>query len=120
MTVDVHDATSPAPGLGQLLFDAKFMVPQPRPGTVSRAGLVEAARSSKCVLVAVTAPAGYGKSTFLAEWAQAEDRRVAWVSLDRFDDDPAMLLVSLASAYCRAGRGSAVLVLDMGGAGTAR
>ena len=27
-----------------------------------------------------------------------EDRRVAWVSLDRFDDDPAMLLVSLASA----------------------
>jgi len=56
---------------------------QPQPGAVSRAGLVEAARSSDCRLVAVTAPAGYGKSTFLAEWAAAEDRRVVWVSLDR-------------------------------------
>jgi LuxR family maltose regulon positive regulatory protein len=67
--------------------------------------------------VAVTAPAGYGKSTFLAEWAQAEDRSVAWVSLDRFDDDPARLLVSLASAYCQAGLGRADLVADVGGPG---
>jgi len=65
----------------------------------------------------VTAPAGYGKSTFLAQWARAEDRRKAWVSLDRFDDDPAMLLVSLASACCRAGLGGADLVAEMGGPG---
>src|SRR5215467_1906491 len=94
-------------------------IPQPCPGAVGRAGLVDAARSSGCRVVAVTAPAGYGKSTFLAEWAAAEDRRVAWVSLDRFDDDPARLLVSLASAYCRAGLGSADLVADMGGPGVA-
>ena len=54
-----------------------------------------------CRVVGVTAPAGYGKSTLLAEWARAEDRRVAWVSLDRFDDDPAALLALLASAYAR-------------------
>jgi LuxR family maltose regulon positive regulatory protein len=108
---------SPAPELGQLLFDAKFSVPRPRPGAVSRPGLVEAARSSGRRLVAVTAPAGYGKSTFLAQWAQAEDRRVAWVSLDRFDDDPAMLLVSLAAAYGRADPGCADLVDDMRGPG---
>ena len=90
---------------------------QPRAGAVSRAKLIEAARSSGCRLVAITAPAGYGKSMFLAEWAAAEDRRVVWVSLDRFDDDPAMLLVSLASAYCRAGLGSADLVADKGGSG---
>jgi LuxR family transcriptional regulator, maltose regulon positive regulatory protein len=117
VTLDVHDAVSPAPGLGQLLLDAKFAIPQPRPGSVSRAGLVDTARSSKCLLIAVTAPAGYGKSTFLAEWARAEDRRVAWASLDRFDDDPATLLVSLASACCRAGLGSTDLVTDMGGIG---
>ena len=117
MSVDTYGAASPAPELDQLLLDAKFCVPRPRPGAVSRAGLVEAARSSDCRLVAVTAPAGYGKSTFLAEWAAAEDRPVAWVSLDRFDDDPAMLLVSLASAYCRAGLGRAGLVADMGGPG---
>src|SRR5215471_5929900 len=89
---------------------------QPQPGAVSRAGLVEEARSSDCRLVAVTAPAGYGKSMFLAEWAAAaEDRRVVWVSLDRFDDDPATLVASLASAYCRAGLGSADLIADKGG-----
>ena len=115
MTVDSHAAASPAPELGRLLHDAKFSIPQPHPGAVSRAHLVATARSSECRLVAVTAPAGYGKSIFLAEWAAAEDRRVAWVSLDRFDDDPAMLLVSLASACCRAGLGDAELVADMKG-----
>jgi len=115
VNTDVQEAASPVPEFNQLLLDAKFSVPRPRPGTVSRGDLAETARSSACRLVAVTAPAGYGKSTFLAEWAATEDRRVAWVSLDRFDDDPAVLLVSLASAYCRAGLGSADLVADMRG-----
>jgi LuxR family transcriptional regulator, maltose regulon positive regulatory protein len=53
--------------------------------------LVETARGSGRRVVGVSAPAGYGKSTLLAQWARAEDRRVAWVSLDRFDDDPAAL-----------------------------
>src|SRR5215469_11645964 len=79
----MREAASPVPEFSQLLLDAKFSVPRPRPGTVSRGDLAETARSGVCRLVAVTAPAGYGKSTFLAEWAAAEDRRVAWVSLDR-------------------------------------
>ena len=111
------DAPSPAPELGRLLLEAKFSVPQPRLGTVSRAKLIETARASDCRVVGVTAPAGYGKSTFLAQWARAEDRRVGWVSLDRFDDDPAMLLVSLAAAYGRADPGCADLVADMRGPG---
>ena len=116
MTVDLHEAATP-PELGRLLLDSKFAVPQPRPGVVSRARLVQTARSSDCRVVGITAPAGYGKSIFLAEWGAADDRRVAWVSLDHLDDDPATLLVSLASAYCRAGLGSADLVADMGGPG---
>ena len=102
---------------GQLRLDAKFSVPQPRPRSVSRAGLIKAAQSGGYRIVAITAPAGYGKSAFLAEWAQVEGRRVAWVSLDRFDDDPAALLASLAAAYCRAGLGSADLVADVAGRG---
>jgi LuxR family maltose regulon positive regulatory protein len=117
MTAGSHATATPPSELGRLLLDSKFAVPRPRPGVVSRAGLVQAARSSDCRLVAVTAPAGYGKSSFLAEWAAAEDRRVAWVSLDHLDDDPAALLVSLASAYCRAGLGGADLVADMAGPG---
>jgi LuxR family transcriptional regulator, maltose regulon positive regulatory protein len=111
--VDPPEATSPALELGQLLLDAKFSAPRSRPDTVSRASLIEAARSCDRRVIAVTAPAGYGKSTFLAEWAQMEDRRVAWVSLDRFDDDPAILLASLASAYLRVDPDSADLVADI-------
>jgi LuxR family maltose regulon positive regulatory protein len=99
------------------LLDSKLSVPQPRPGSVSRAGLIETARGSGCRVIGVTAPAGYGKSTLLAEWALAEDRRVAWVSLDRFDDDPALLLTLLASAYARIWPASAGLIADVGGAG---
>jgi len=107
--VDALGSTLARPEVDRLLLDAKFSVPRPRPGTVGRACLVEAARSSDRRLVAVTAPAGYGKSTFLAEWARSEHRPVAWVSLDRFDDDPAMFLVSLAIAFRRAGLGNADL-----------
>jgi LuxR family transcriptional regulator, maltose regulon positive regulatory protein len=103
--------------LDALLLEAKLSVPQPRPGMVSRAGLIETARASGCRVVGVIAPAGYGKSTLLAEWALAEDRRVAWVSLDRFDDDPAVLLTLLASAYARGSPGGADLVADVSGVG---
>ncbi len=117
VTADPGHAPPAVPELRQVLLDAKFSVPQPRPGSVSRAGLIAAARSSGRRIVGITAPAGYGKSTLLAEWARAEDRRVAWVSLDRFDDDPATLLTSLAAAYCRAGLGGADLIADVAGAG---
>ena len=113
--MDLHEAGSLAAGLSQLLFDAKFSVPPPRPDAVSRGDLVKTARSSGCRYVAVAAPAGYGKSTFLAEWAATEDRRVAWVSVDRFDDDAAVLLTSLAAAYCRAGLASRHLIDDVAG-----
>ena len=81
VSVDAHEPDGSAAAIDRL-FDAKFLAPRPRVGGVPRARLVAAARSSACRFVGVTAPAGYGKSTFLAEWAAAEDRHVAWVSLD--------------------------------------
>ncbi len=99
------------------MLDAKLSIPQPRPGSVSRAALIETARASECCVVGVTAPAGYGKSTFLAQWALADDRPVAWVSLDRLDDDPSALVTLLASAFARVSPGNADLVADVGGLG---
>ena len=107
-----HSAPS-AVALDELLLDAKVSVPHPRRGTVSRAPLIEKARASGCRVVGITAPAGYGKSTLLVEWAHAEDRRVAWVALDRLDDDPAVLLTLLASAYVRISLANANLIADM-------
>ena len=118
MTVDPRQAETPTvAALEQSLLDAKLSVPQLRRGSVSRGKLIETGRASDCRVVAVTAPAGYGKSTLLAEWARAEDRRVAWVSLDRFDDDPAVLLILLASAYARVWPGSTDLIADVSGLG---
>jgi LuxR family transcriptional regulator, maltose regulon positive regulatory protein len=119
--VDVPHRAAPAATaaveLDQSLLEAKLSVPQPRPGSVSRAEIIDTTRTSECRVVGVTAPAGYGKTTLLAQWARLEDRRLAWVSLDRYDDDPAVLLTLLASAYARVSPGNADLVADMGGLG---
>ena len=107
----------PAAGLDEVLLDVKLSVPQMRPGMVSRAPLIEAARGSPARAVGITAPAGYGKSTLLGEWARAEDRVLGWVSLDRLDDDPGILLAVLASAYVRMFPSRAGLVADVSGLG---
>ena len=108
---------TPFVALDEVLLDAKLSAPQRRAGDVSRDDLIASARASECRVVGVTAPAGYGKSTLLAQWAAVEDRRVGWVSLDRLDDDPAALLTLLASAYARISPGNADLAADMAGLG---
>ncbi len=103
--------------LDAVLLAAKLSAPQPRPDAMSRADLIDSARASERRVIGLTAPAGYGKSTVLAQWADAEDRRVAWVTLDRFDDDPAALVTLLAAAYAQTWSGHADLVADMSGLG---
>lgn len=71
-----------------LQLDAKLAVPTVRAGSVSRADLIARLRASSCQVVGITAPAGYGTSTLLAQWAAAKTRRFAWVSFDRFDATP--------------------------------
>ena len=46
-------------------------------------------------VVLVTAPAGYGKSTLLAQWAERAGVSHAWYHADASDDDPAVLLAGL-------------------------
>ncbi len=104
MSDDRVASGSPAAGLEAkvletTLLEARLSVPRRRPGSVSRADLIETARTGPARVVGITAPAGYGKSTLLAQWAEVDDRRVGWVSLDRLDDDPSTLLTLLASAY---------------------
>ncbi|HJW60007.1 MAG TPA: hypothetical protein VJ931_10295, partial [Actinomycetota bacterium] len=52
-------------------------------------------------MVCLVAPAGYGKTTLLAQWAQRRGPGVGWVSVDERDNDPAVLLTYLAVALDR-------------------
>lgn len=49
-------------------------------------------------LVVVTAPAGYGKTTVVALWEDADERPFAWARIEHLDNDPAHLLLHLAAA----------------------
>jgi LuxR family transcriptional regulator, maltose regulon positive regulatory protein len=70
-----------------------------RPGLVPRERLVARLANAAAVPVAlVVAPAGYGKTTILAEWAEQDGRPFAWLALDRDDDDPTRLLFAIALA----------------------
>jgi LuxR family maltose regulon positive regulatory protein len=59
---------------------------------------------SECPVIAVTAPAGYGKTTLLAQWAGRNQPRAAWLSADHRDNDPAVLLSYFAAALDRVER----------------
>jgi ATP/maltotriose-dependent transcriptional regulator MalT len=81
------DAMSPP---GPDLVWTKLRPPAPRAGLVPRTSLVsllqDGLQGKLCLL---DAPAGFGKTTLLAQWcAGAGPRRVAWVSLDEGDNDP--------------------------------
>ncbi len=81
------------------VVSTKIRVPAPGPGAVSRTALVNRLRADLTArAVSVVAPAGYGKTTLLAQWAERDERCVAWVSLDRRDDDPIALLRHVAAA----------------------
>ena len=84
------------------VFDAlvgKLRIPSTRPGSVRRTSLIERlAREASRPVVSVVAPAGYGKTTLLAQWAERSGQAVAWVSVDEQDNDPKVLLGYVARA----------------------
>jgi LuxR family maltose regulon positive regulatory protein len=78
------------------LLQTKLFVPRSRRGLVPRPRLTERLdRGAASKLMILSAPAGFGKTTLLAEWLTAgsarptNDRSAAWLSLDQGDDDPA-------------------------------
>ena len=72
------------------LLETKLYVPRWRRGLVPRPRLSERLnRGAESKLTLVSAPAGFGKTTLLAEWlaaTPAEERSAAWVSLDQSDN----------------------------------
>jgi ATP/maltotriose-dependent transcriptional regulator MalT len=91
------------PGLDTPI-EAKLHPPGARDEWVERPGLIAALTHTAAKLVLVDAPAGFGKTTLVAQWrsSPAETRPFAWVSLDRGDGDPGRLWWYVVSALTRA------------------
>ena len=93
------------------LLRTKLYVPRLRPLLVPRPHLIEKLNQGLqqgCKLTLVSAPAGFGKTTLIVEWAAAHSRgmrnqslripQLCWLSLDENDNDPSRFLAYVAAA----------------------
>ena len=82
----------------------KLYIPLPRPKVVLRPRLIERLNEGlHGKLTLISAPAGFGKTKLVSEWVAGGQRlepkvRVAWLSLDAGDSDPARFLTYLVAA----------------------
>ena len=83
------------------ILESKLAPGHLRPGSVPRTALVDRLCGSSAPVVTVVAPAGYGKTTVLRQWAEQDDRPFAWFSIDDDDNDPAVFVTYLAVAVDR-------------------
>jgi LuxR family maltose regulon positive regulatory protein len=81
------------------ILATKLYIPPPRPHLVRRPRLIERLNEGlRHKLTLVCAPAGFGKTTLVAEWLAGCHRAAAWLSLDEGENDPARFLTYLVAA----------------------
>lgn len=88
------------------ILSPKLQIPPPRLQLVHRGrllGLLDAGLHRKLTLI--SAPAGYGKTTLLGEWAVQSERRLAWITLAAGDNDTERFLHYLVCALQTADAG---------------
>ncbi len=83
------------------LLTTKIHIPPVRTDLVSRPALLRRLDEGLAYnLVLISAPAGFGKTTLLSEWAcgRAPQAKAGWLSLDEADNDPARFTAYLIAA----------------------
>ena len=86
-----------------VLLATKLHVPGTHPALVARPRLAEQLdQGLGRGLILACAPAGYGKTALLADWARRGRRPIAWLSLDTADNDPARFWRYVLAALDRA------------------
>ena len=76
----------------------RFRPPRPVEAVIQRTALVDRLTAGSRRAVVVSAPAGYGKSTLLAQWAERDVRPFVWLTLSASDNDARRLRRRLTAA----------------------
>ncbi|TNE71449.1 MAG: helix-turn-helix transcriptional regulator, partial [Gammaproteobacteria bacterium] len=87
-----------------MLLTTKFLRPTSDPRSVKRerlSALLESGDPKRLNLV--VAPAGFGKTTLVAQWCSQHPSRTAWLSLDEHDDEPRRFWEYILGAFEYAG-----------------
>lgn len=97
-----------------ILLKTKIRRPVVRENLVHRERLLGSLENGlKGRLITICAPAGSGKSTLIAQWAQLASIRTAWVSLDERDNDTVRFWRYVVNAYIESGQPSLVESLSV-------
>jgi LuxR family maltose regulon positive regulatory protein len=92
-----NSISSPLP-----LVMTKIRIPRRRPELLSRRRLADFIHAHlDCKLILISAPAGYGKTSLLTDFAYETDLPVCWYTLDPFDRDLRVFLEHLIAAIAR-------------------
>jgi LuxR family maltose regulon positive regulatory protein len=83
--------------------DSKIRRPRQRTGAIRREQLIERLEDSEHDVTLVLAPAGFGKTTMVSQWAQVATTPVAWSTVGPTDSDPVVLMSTLLAALAGAG-----------------
>lgn len=119
-TASAKQAFSTAPAVAKRaapfrgLLRTKLDAPQLRTARVERRRLIKLmSQGVSRGLTVVSAPAGFGKSTLISQWASRASMPVAWLSLDSGDNDLHRFLLYCAGALnaAKAGLGEAAAAL---------
>lgn len=82
------------------IIPTKIIIPKRAPGVIARARLIDYLHENLGrKLMLVTAPAGYGKTTLLVDFATEVNLPVCWYTLDEGDRDPTTFLAYLIAAF---------------------
>ncbi len=85
-----------------MLLETKLYIPPAPAGMVARQRLIEQLNLGlRTKLTLVSAPAGFGKTTLLADWIGRLEGPVAWLSVDRSDNDVVRFLSYLTAALSK-------------------